>query len=97
MFELTGQRKAFCFICLDFNMLFIIKVLERKHTKSVEVSLFIRVELLQINIRSFGMFFFYISIKGICMSENEMQFVVLSTFIRPKHDAVWCPVVKLLL
>jgi len=66
-------------------------------TKCVEVSFFISIDLFQIDVGPFGMFFFYISIKGVFMSEDEVEFVVLSTFVWPKHNAVRCPVMKLLL
>ncbi len=82
---------------MSFHMLSIIGIQVSVHTKCIEVSLFISVDLLQINVWSFGMFFFHISIKRVFMSEDEVQFVVLSAFVRPKHDAVWCPVLKLLL
>lgn len=82
---------------MNFHILSIIGIRVSVHTKCIKVSLFIGVDLLQINIWSFGMFFFHISIKRVFMSEDEVQFVVFSTFIRPKHDAVRCTVMKLLL
>lgn len=69
----------------------------KARTQRVEVSFLVRVHLSEVCIGPLGMFLLEISVQGVFMPEDEVQFVVFSTLIWPEHDGVGCAVMKLLL
>lgn len=66
-------------------------------TQSVEVSLLVRVELLEVHVGPLGVLLLRVFVQRIHMAEDEVQLVVLATLVRSKHDGVGCAVVELLL
>lgn len=51
----------------------------------------------QVSVRFLGVFLLKLSGFGVFVSEDEVQFVVFSTFVRSKHDGVRSLVHKLVL
>lgn len=61
------------------------------------MSLLVRVGFPEVCVNALGVFLLKILVQRVLVPEDEVQFEVLSTLIRSKHDAVRRPVVKLLL
>lgn len=61
------------------------------------MGLLVGVQLLEVYIGPFGVLLFQVPIFGVLVPEDEVEFVILSAFIRAKHDGVWRAVVELLL
>lgn len=81
---LQGERKKSC----GFSS---------THTQCIKVSLLVSVELLQVDVCPLCVLFFKIFVQRILVSENEVEFVVFSTFVRSKHNGVGRQGIKLLL
>lgn len=79
----TFQTKTYCIYCLC--------------TQSVEVSLLVSVELLEVDVGPLGVLLLRVFVQRILVAEDEVQLVVLATLVWSKHDAVGCTVVELLL
>lgn len=69
----------------------------RGRTQSVQVSLLVCVELLEVNVRPLGVLLLQVLVQGILVAEDEVQLVVLATLVWSKHDGVRCAVLELLL
>uniref|UniRef100_A0A8C3G5K3 Uncharacterized protein n=1 Tax=Cyclopterus lumpus TaxID=8103 RepID=A0A8C3G5K3_CYCLU len=57
-------------------------------TQCVQVSLLVGVVRPQVGVGFLGVFFFVLSGFGVFVSEDEVQFVFFSTFVRSEHDGV---------
>lgn len=66
-------------------------------TQSVEVSLLVSVELLEVDISPLGVLLLHVFVQRILVAEDEVQLVVLATLVWPKHEGVGCTVMELLL
>lgn len=66
-------------------------------TQCVQVCLLVSVVSPQVSIGFLGMFLFVLSSFRVFVSEDEVQFVILSTFVRSKHDGVRSFIYKLVL
>lgn len=72
-------------------------VLFQDCTQSVEVSLLVSVELLEVDIGPLGVLLLQVFVERILMAEDEVQLVVLTTLVWSKHDGVGCAILELLL
>lgn len=61
------------------------------------MSLLVSVELFEVDIGPLCMLLLHVFVKRILVAEDEVQLVVLTTFVRSKHDGVGCAIVELLL
>lgn len=52
---------------------------------------------LQVCIRTLCMLLLVFASLGVFVPEDEVQFIVLSTFVRAKHDCIWSFVMELIL
>lgn len=67
------------------------------HTQSIEVSLLVSVELLEVDVGPLGVLLLSVFVQRILVAKDEVQLVVLATFVGSKHDGVWCTVMEILL
>ena len=67
------------------------------HTQGVEVGLLVGVVGTQVRVGLLGVLLLILAGLGVLVSEDEMEFVVLATLVRPKHDGVGSPIHKLIL
>lgn len=61
------------------------------------MSLLVSVEFLEVDVGSLCVLLLHVSVQRILVAEDEVQLVVLATFVRSKHDGVGCTVMELLL
>lgn len=66
-------------------------------TQCVEVSLLVGVVCAEVRVRLLSMLLLKLASFWVLVSEDEVQFVILTTLIRPKHDGVRSLIHKLLL